>query len=75
MRAYLERHKGTMKRAAFVLTCGGHTPAKAFDEMAEDAGVKPEKTFVLRERDVRSSPALPADLAAFLSSIRLKLAA
>ncbi len=75
MRAYLMQHKGKFKRAAFVLTCGGHAPPKAFDEMSADAGVKPEKTFTLREKDVKAGAALPADLAAFLASIRLKLAA
>jgi hypothetical protein len=75
MRAYLEQHKGKFKRAAFVLTCGGQAPQTAFDEMSADAGVKPDKTFELRQRDVKAATGLPDNLATFLASVRLKLAA
>lgn len=74
LRAYLMRNKG-IKRAAAVLTCGGHTPPKAFDELATLAVIKLEGAFVLRETDIKKSAALPPALEAFLSSLRMKQAA
>ena len=74
LRAYLTRNKG-IKRAAAVLTCQGHTPPRAFDELATLAGVKLEGEFVLRETDIKKSAALPSALDAFLSSLRMKQAA
>jgi hypothetical protein len=74
LRAYLMRNKG-IKRAAAVLTCGGHTPPKAFDELSALANVRLDQTFVLREADVRKSVSLPTELDAFLSSLLLKQAA
>jgi len=75
MRAYLDQHKGTFKRAAFVLTCGGHAPPKAFEEMSIDAGITPERTFILVESDIKTSDALSHDFTAFLASVRPKQAA
>ena len=75
MRAYLARNTGKIKRAAFVLTCGGHCPPKAYDEMANLAAVKPDSTYTLREKDIKASSVLPPALAAFLSSVKLRQAA
>jgi len=75
IRAYLARNKNKFKRAAFVLTCGGNTPPKAFEEMSADGAVKPEQTFVLREKEIKALPGLPLALASFLSSIKLRQAA
>ena len=33
MRAYLAQNRGKFKRAAFLLTCAGSCPPRAFEEM------------------------------------------
>jgi hypothetical protein len=75
LRAYLAQNRSKFKRAAFVLTCGGHCPPTAFDEMGTLSGVKPEMTFVLREQDIKSGGVVPPALSSFLSSIKLRQAA
>jgi flavodoxin len=75
LRAYLSHNRSRFKRAAFVLTCGGHCPPSAFDEMEHLAGVKPEATFILRENEIKRAAALPSELASFLSAMRQKQSA
>jgi flavodoxin len=75
MRAYLARNRGRFKRVAFLLTCGGHCPPRAFEEMAAHAGLEPEATFTLRDQEINASTELPPAIAAFLSSIKVGNAA
>jgi hypothetical protein len=75
LRAYLALNRNKIRRAAYVLTCGGWCPPGAFDEMASLSGVKPEATFAVREQEIKTSAALPPALASFLSSIKLRQAA
>lgn len=75
LRAYIARNRSKFKRAAFVLTCGGHCPPGAFVELERLAGVRPEATFALREQEIKGSAALPPALASFLSSIKIRQAA
>jgi hypothetical protein len=70
MRAYLTQNRGRLKRAAFLLTCGGSCPPRAFEEMTALAGLVPEATFTLLDRDIKGSPALPSEVASFLASIK-----
>jgi hypothetical protein len=74
MRTYLAQNRGRFKRAAFLLTCGGSCPPRAFQEMSALAAIAPDATFILREREIKASSALPA-LASFLSSIKVSKAA
>jgi flavodoxin len=71
IRAYLAQNRGRFKRVAFLLTCGGNCPSRAFEEMAAHAGLEPEATFVLRDREINASMELPPALASFLASIKL----
>jgi hypothetical protein len=71
MRAYLAENRGTLKRAAFLLTCGGSCPPRAFEEMAALAGLQPERTFTVLDREIKGSAGLPPALASFLASIKL----
>lgn len=75
LRAYLTGNHSKFKRAAFALTCGGWCPPGAFEEMERLSGVKPDATFVLRERDIKGATALPSALASFLMSTKLRQAA
>lgn len=75
IRAYLAQNRGKFPRLAFVLTCGNSASTRAFQEMSDLAGMKPEAVFAIRERDVRQQGRLSSSLEEFLSSIRLKHAA
>ena len=75
IRAYLAQNRGKFKNAAFVLTCGNSAPARAFQEMDDLAGIKPEAVFSIREREIRANRDLPSSLAAFISSIKSRRAA
>jgi hypothetical protein len=75
MRAYLAHNRGKLKRVACLLTCGGYCPQRAFEEMAQLAGLKPEATFTLREREIKAGAELPPALASFLTSIKSSKAA
>ncbi|MFZ1990754.1 MAG: hypothetical protein WAW96_13415 [Alphaproteobacteria bacterium] len=75
MRAYLTQHRGKLKRAAFVLTCGGHCPPAAFDELAAIAGVKSQAQFVLRDKDRKGGSYVSAELDEFLSPLKTQQAA
>lgn len=75
MRAYLKHHHGKFPRAAFVLTCGGHTTPRAFVTMATLAGVNPERTISLREADIAASDKLLPELGGYLASLKLMRAA
>jgi flavodoxin len=75
IRAYLAQNRGRLKRTAFVLTCGGWCPARVFEEMTQDAGVKPAATLTLTEREIKESEGLPAALSSYLSALKLKQAA
>lgn len=75
VRAYLVQSRGKLRRAAFLLTCGNRCSPRAFEGMAADAGVEPEATFIVRDREIKASAALPARLASFLASIGLTKAA
>ena len=75
MRAYLAQNRGKLKRAAFLLTCAGSCPPRAFEEMAALAGFEPEATFTLLDREIKGSAELPPALASFLASIKLSTAA
>jgi flavodoxin len=68
IRAYLAQNRGKFRRAVFLLTCGHSSPPRAFEEMGELSGVKPETVLSVRERDIRSRPGLPAQVASFLST-------
>ena len=72
MRAYLAQNRGKLKRAAFLLTCSGWCPPRAFEEMSNISGIKPETTFSLREQDIKGSSDLTPALASFLVSIKLR---
>jgi menaquinone-dependent protoporphyrinogen IX oxidase len=74
LRAYLKSARG-IKRAAAVLTCGGHAPQSAFDELSALAGVPLERTFILRDRDVWNSDLLPPAIDQYLGKARDRLAA
>lgn len=74
MRAYLTQNRGRLKRVAFLLTCGGSCPPRAFEDMATLAGREPEATLTLADREIKANAALPA-LASFLASIRPSKAA
>jgi flavodoxin len=75
IRAYLAENRGEFKRTGFVLTYRGSCPARAFEEMTEIAGVKPEIALGLREGEIKSSAQTPPALASFLTSLNLKKAA
>jgi flavodoxin len=75
IRAYLAQNRGRFKRVAFLLTCGGNCPPRAFEEMAAHAGLEPEATFTLRDQEIKAGTELPAALASFLASVRLDTAA
>ena len=75
MRAYLTRNRGTINRAALILTCGGHCPPSAFDEMAAIAGVKPERTFTFSGADRKRGAYVTTELDAFLLSLKQHQAA
>lgn len=72
IRAYLAQSRGKFKRAAFLLTCGGHCPARAFEELSALSGLEPETTFTLREQEIKGSSELPTALASFLASLKLR---
>lgn len=69
MRAYLAQNRDNFRRAAFLLTCGGWCPPRAFEEMTALSGIAPETTFTLREQEIKGSSELPPALASFLASI------
>jgi menaquinone-dependent protoporphyrinogen IX oxidase len=71
MRAYLAQNRGKLKRAAFLLTCAGSCPPRAFQEMASLAGLEPEATCTLLDREIKDSAGLPSTLASFLASLKL----
>jgi flavodoxin len=75
IRAYLAQNCGKFRRLAFVLTCGNSASSRAFQEMGELAGRKPDAAFSIRERDIKNQETLPSSLAEFLSSIKLRHAA
>lgn len=75
MRAYLTQHRGKMRRAAFVLTCGGNVPPKAFEQMAAIADLTPERTFSMREKDLKAREQLPTVFKDYLNSLKLRRAA
>ena len=71
MRAYLAQNRGKPKRAAFLLTCAGSCPPRAFQEMSSLAGLEPEATCTLLDREIKDSAGLPSTLASFLASLKL----
>jgi flavodoxin len=71
MRAYLAQKRGKLKRAAFLLTCGGSCPPRAFEEMTALAGLQPERTFTLLDREIKGGAGLPPALTTFLTSLKL----
>ena len=75
MRTYLTHNRGRFKRAAFLLTCAGSCPPRAFEEMTALAGFEPEATFTLLDREIKGSAGLSSALASFLASLRLSKAA
>jgi hypothetical protein len=75
IRAYLAQSRGKLRRAAFLLTCGNQCPPRVFEEMAAHAGLAPEATFIVRDREIKAGTELPAQLASFLASIRLSKSA
>jgi hypothetical protein len=75
MRAYLAQNRGKLKRAALLLTCAGSCPPRAFQEMASLAGLEPEATCTLLDREIKDSAGLPSTLASFLASLKLGKAA
>ena len=75
MRAYLAQNRGKLKRAAFLLTCAGSCPPRAFEEMTALAAFEPEATFTLLDREIKGSAELSPALASFLASIKLSKAA
>jgi menaquinone-dependent protoporphyrinogen IX oxidase len=75
MRAYLAQNRGKLKRAAFLLTCAGSCPPRAFQEMSSLAGLEPEATCTLLDREIKDSAGLPSTLASFLASLKLGKAA
>jgi hypothetical protein len=54
MRAYLVRNRGRFTRAAFLLTCAGSCPPRAFEEMTALSGIEPDATFALHDRDIKA---------------------
>ncbi|HEX5959564.1 MAG TPA: hypothetical protein VFY92_13025 [Hyphomicrobiaceae bacterium] len=74
LRAYLAQSRGRLRRAAFLLTCAGSCPPRAFEEMAVAAGIKPEATLMVLDREIGST-GLPSALATFLASINASKAA
>lgn len=75
IRAYLQKHRDKFRRAAFALSCGGSVPQRAFDQMARIGGLRAEHTFTVRESDFKASGQLPAPLAAYLASLKVRHAA
>jgi hypothetical protein len=71
MRAYLAQNRGKIKSAAFLLTCAGSCPPRAFKEMTALAGLEPRATFTLVERDIKGGAGLPPALATSLSSVKI----
>jgi hypothetical protein len=74
MRAYAAQARGRLKRATFVLTCGGSCPPRAFDELMALAGVRPEATLMLFDRDIKTSAGCPPAMTSLLASLKLKAA-
>ena len=52
VRTYLNRQKGNFKKLAFFCTMGGSGDVKAFSEMENAAGAKPEKTMALIDKEI-----------------------
>ena len=75
MRAYLAQNRGKIKCAAFLLACSGSCPPRAFEEMTALAGLEPQATFTLIERDIKGGAGLPPALATFLTSVKISKAA
>jgi hypothetical protein len=75
IRAYLAQNRGKFRRLALVLTCGNSASTRAFQEMSNLAGTKPDAVFAMRERDIRKQGTLPSSLEEFIYSIKLKDAA
>jgi hypothetical protein len=75
MRACLAWNRGRLKRAAFVLTCAGSCPPQAFEEMAALAGLEPQATFTLLDREIKAGTGLSPALTSFLASVKLGTAA
>jgi hypothetical protein len=75
MRAYLAQNRGKLKRVAFLLTCAGSCPPRAYQEMASLAGLEPEATCTLLDREIKGSAGPPPALASFLASLKLGKAA
>jgi len=72
IRAWLGQHRGRIKRAAFVLTCGGACPPSALKEMAELAGAAPEASLVLKAREIKGRAQPPPALAALVKTLKTK---
>ena len=75
MRAYLAQNPGKLKRTAFLLTCGGSCPPRAFEEMAALTGFQPERSFTVLDREIQGSAGLPPAVASFLTLIKRREAA
>ncbi|HXZ67134.1 MAG TPA: hypothetical protein VEH07_00945 [Alphaproteobacteria bacterium] len=75
LRAYLNQCRGQLKRAAFVLTCGGSCPPSAFDELAAIVGVKPQAQLILRDKDRKGGSYVSPELDKFLSPLKAQQAA
>jgi hypothetical protein len=71
IRSYLTQNHGELKRAAFVLTCAGSCPPRAFEELTALAGLAPQATFTLLDREIKGATGLPPALASFLASVKL----
>lgn len=54
VRAYVGAHAGALSRMALFCTHGGSSPAKAFSEIAELAGVEPVATLAVTEREIKA---------------------
>ena len=58
-------------RKALLLTCAGWCPPRAFQEMTSLAGLEPEATRTLLDREIKDSAGLPSTLASFLASLKM----
>ena len=52
VRTYINKQKGNFKKVAFFCTMGGSGDVKAFSEMEIVAGIKPEKTMGLTDKEI-----------------------
>lgn len=60
VRAYLRKHRGALRSAAFFCTCGGSGGRRALEQMEEECGRPPVVRMQLRQDDIGT---VTADLA------------